>query len=342
MDYQQPSTFPEAAPPPQKKAPPMWLMIVGGIFACICIGCAGFAAFGYFIGEGEKKAYAEGHAAYLAGDCTTAISKYDSLTGEDIEATVAPELEQCQFFQSAKTQHEVGNHAAALDGYLAAASVNSGFDSTLSPELDRLFTEATPDQLVSEELCSDITSISGNVRLAAINANAADLYAECGDFLSGLERYDEAVNAYDLFLAQYPDHERAGDVETAMADALLRSAKAAGAGEIERPQVSGTTGTGNTRVVIQNDSPESMRIIFTGPETRIEELAACPECETFGLVGPAFCPEKGPVGTYDLPPGTYEVLVESTSDSGTTPFTGTWELAAGDEYYSCFYVTEGQ
>lgn len=341
MDYQQPpQAYPTPAPVPEKKGPPKWLFIVGGIFACICIGCSAFAAFGYFIGEQEKTAYADGHAAYLAGDCATAVTKLDSLTGEALSTQAAPELDQCRVFQSAKEQHDAGNRSAALSGYLSAASLGGGLDATISPALERLFSEATPDQLVSDALCSDSTLFSNNLRLAPLNANAPKLLTGCGSLLVASDKYSEATDIYAVLSQSFPDYEMTADEEAMMANALLLAAKAAGAGEIGAPQVSGETGTGNTVVIIQNDSPESMRIIFTGPETRIEELAACTDCETH-LIAPTFCPEQGPVGSYELPPGTYEVLVESTSDSGTTPFTGTWELAAGDEYYSCFFVTEG-
>lgn len=92
-------------------------------------------------------------------------------------------------------------------------------------------------------------------------------------------------------------------------------------------------------VVIQNDSPERLRLVFSGSQSMIVELAACSSCTTY-MFTPFSCPEKGPVGRYSLTPGNYEVLVESISDSGVTPYTGTWELVGGDEYYSCFYIRQ--
>jgi outer membrane protein assembly factor BamD (BamD/ComL family) len=340
MEYQPAPVSPP--PQPEKKGVPKALIIVGGIFACICLGCAGFAAFGAVISQMEQKAYADGHAAYLAGDCATAITKFDSITGEDLEAQAQPERDHCQLYQQAKGQHDAGNFAAAADGYLDAAATNPGLDTTLTAQLDQLFSQASMDQLVSDGLCSDLTSISGSTRIPSVNTNAPDLYIACGNFLAGAQRFGEAADAFDLFLSQYPDHERASEAETGLASALLREAKAGGAGEIARPQISGSTGTGDAVVIIQNDSPEAMRIVFTGPETRIEELPACTDCITYSGLGPDACPELGPVGEYTVPPGTYEVLVESISDSGTTPFTGTWDLASGDEYSSCFYIVEGQ
>jgi hypothetical protein len=118
----------------------------------------------------------------------------------------------------------------------------------------------------------------------------------------------------------------------------VADAKASGAGEIAAPERSGSTDSASTLVVIQNDSPERLRLVFSGPEARIEELETCGACARYSLVGPAFCPEKGPIGRYTLQPGEYEVLVEAISDEGVTPFTGTWPLGEGGEYYTCFFI----
>lgn len=165
------------------------------------------------------------------------------------------------------------------------------------------------------------------------------LFYHCGQEFEKDRNYTQAVAMYQAFVQYYPHHSLAEKVNTALASALVKAAKAAGAGKIERPQKSGSTGGGQTEVVIQNDSPESLRIVFSGPQARIEQLAACPTC-TKWVITPFSCPEEGPIGRYTLPAGTYDVLVESVSDSGVTPFTGTWELTGGDAYYSCFYILE--
>lgn len=94
-------------------------------------------------------------------------------------------------------------------------------------------------------------------------------------------------------------------------------------------------------MVIQNDSPEKMQIIFSGPQPRFEELAPCADCQTYTTSNiPEFCPEQGPVGTYTLEPGTYEVVVKSVGGVSVTPFTGTWTLQDGSEYFNCFYIQQ--
>jgi hypothetical protein len=141
---------------------------------------------------------------------------------------------------------------------------------------------------------------------------------------------------YDGFLADFPDHTFAPEIEAALAQSLVNQAQEAGAQELPAPIRSGSTGTELTKVVIQNDAPTGMRIVFSGPETRVEELGACGSCVTYSGSGPSSCPAQGPIGRYTLAPGQYEVLVEDL-DPSIRPWFGNWNLLKGDEYYSCFF-----
>ena len=164
------------------------------------------------------------------------------------------------------------------------------------------------------------------------------LYYSCGQLYGQAGNWESAIAMYEGFLADHPDHALAADVEVGLAEAIVAQAQSTGVGEIPEPERSGSTGTGLTEVVIQNDSPERLRIVFSGPEAHVEELEPCSSCETYTGVGPLYCPELGPIGRYPLPPGDYDVVVESIADDGTTPWTGNWSLVEGDEYYSCFFV----
>ena len=92
--------------------------------------------------------------------------------------------------------------------------------------------------------------------------------------------------------------------------------------------------------MIQNDSPRSMSLVFKGPDVRVERIEPCTDCIEYIGAGPESCPAKGPIGEYVLQPGEYDVVVRAADDSGVTPFRGTWDLAADDEYYSCFYLVK--
>ena len=80
------------------------------------------------------------------------------------------------------------------------------------------------------------------------------------------------------------------------------------------------------KVRIQNDSPNSMSLVFKGPDVRVERLEPCTDCVEFHGTGPDACPEKGPIGEYVMQPGSYDVVVKAADDAGVTPFRGTWEL----------------
>jgi hypothetical protein len=186
--------------------------------------------------------------------------------------------------------------------------------------------------------CEKNESLKKNDTIANRRDFMSTLYYGCGQTFEDEGDWDNAVTMYEKFLADYPNHALAPDVEEGLARSIVMQAKAAGAGEIPAPQSSGSTDSGVTEVVIQNDSPDQLRIVFSGPNSRVEELGACSSCINYTGTGPMYCPEEGPVGRYTLEPGQYDVVVESISDSGTTPWAGYWDLIDGDEYYSCFFV----
>jgi hypothetical protein len=178
--------------------------------------------------------------------------------------------------------------------------------------------------------------------ILAQNSHRADslpeIYLSCGKHYSEEGDVSNARWVYEDFLAKYPDHPMAAQVNQTLALLLIEDAKASGSGNIERPDSIGSAPEGIARVVIQNDSPHQLKLVFSGPDTRIETLAACETCVDFSTLGPMYCPELGPIATYDLTPGTYEVLVEAADEGSVIPFTGSWELQGGNEFYSCFFV----
>ncbi|MEA4908973.1 MAG: tetratricopeptide repeat protein [Anaerolineaceae bacterium] len=164
------------------------------------------------------------------------------------------------------------------------------------------------------------------------------LYYSCGQSYEEDRDWAKAIKMYETFLADYPGHSLAEDVEAALARTIVAQARTAGAGNMPEPSRSGSTSSEITEVVIQNDSPQRLRIVFSGPESLVEELEACSSCTTYTLVGPTFCPAKGPTGRYTLKPGQYDVVVEAISGSEVTPWSGNWALVSGDEYYNCFFI----
>ncbi len=187
-------------------------------------------------------------------------------------------------------------------------------------------------------MCQQFEALREQEFVPAKEATLPPLLLACGQAHEDNNDPTSAIGLYQLLLTDYPDHPLVEQTTTALARASVAEARAAGAGDIPAPQSVGGSGSGPAKVVIQNDSPEKLSIIFSGPEARIEELEPCATCTNYSGAGPESCPEQGPIGTYELPSGDYDVVVKSISDEGVTPFTGQWNLTDGEEYYSCFFL----
>jgi hypothetical protein len=305
-----------------------------------------FSAVRYFI---DKSNYTRGHQAYLQVDCQNATVPLSSVVDAfrlidigDYEFLADRELLECNLFQDGADKQATGDPSGAILAY-SDFVVNYG-ESPLSAEafgrVESLFTQTNVDTLATEGLCDQLESLEQGNFIPLRSSLLPNLLYECGQTYEKTTNYSDAIHLYERFYNEYPAHLLAPDVEDALARAIVAEARASGAGTIPAPQRSGDTSSGSTVVVIQNDSPERLRIIFSGPDSRIEELEACSSCQTYSLVGPLYCPEQGPIGRYTLPPGPYDVVVQSISDKGVTPWTGDWDLISGDEYYNCFFITE--
>lgn len=204
------------------------------------------------------------------------------------------------------------------------------------PEHPRV-AEAETALLTNPASCEQYKTFQGTV-IAERADFMPSLYYQCGQAYEGGGDWARAITMYETFLADYPSHALASDVKAALARAMIAQAKATNAGELPAPQNIGPTASGLTELVIRNESPERLRLVFSGPEVRVEELEACGSCQTYSGSGPSACPELGPSGRFTLQPGQYEVVVKSISDTGVTPWIGNWSLASGDEYHSCFFI----
>ncbi len=193
-------------------------------------------------------------------------------------------------------------------------------------------------------LANPLTCQESETLRQSIIANRTDfmprLYYGCGRKYEENTEHANARKMYETFLSIYPEHALAKEVESALARIIVKQAKASSAGEIPQPESSGSTTSGVVKIVIQNDSPEPIRITFSGTYSQIEELEACATCMKYGIgQAPMYCPELGPIGQYTLPPGVYDIVVELISDNTITPWTGNWNLIDANEYYRCFLLT---
>lgn len=359
----------------------------------------------------DKPLYAEAHAAYLVGDCSTALPIFDVLVNKfrfidfgrlkDKSSTQAIDCRQYQLalekgisglyeyainqpnnglVSTAKKKAEdllinltdmaenmtiLGNDTCSKQDdlvnsgwlnentlpkfayYCAKVLLADGYAEEAIGKLTFLLQNYPESEMAglvwktletSVDFCPLLPEMSSDPAFNISRDKLPDFYLSCGRNLDSVSDYDQAVVTYQAFLDQFPDHPLAEEVKKLLAAALIAQARASGSGTIEKPDTSGYAPAGISRVVIQNDSPHDLKLVFSGPDALIEELPACPECTDYSMMGPMYCPEQGAIGTYELTPGQYEVLVETTHEENIIPFTGTWNLEGGSEFYSCFFV----
>ncbi len=294
----------------------------------------------------RQQTFDAGHAAYLNADCQVAVDKLGQVSDgdSDMAAQAAAEQDECEDLLAADALAD-GNAAGAVLAYsdLITKLPESPLVDAAQDKAQALFTERDAGDLATTDLCDALEALEKQGLVGSPDTTLPALLIACGNAYEADTRYTDALIVLDRFLTDYADHELAATAKDAFARVTIADAAATGAGELPAPSAVGDSGEAGdlVKVGIQNDSPNSMSLVFKGPDVRVERLEPCTDCVEFHGTGPDACPEKGPIGEYVMQPGSYDVVVKAADDAGVTPFRGTWELTPGDEFYSCFYlVTE--
>lgn len=325
--------------------------------------------------------------AYEAGDCNQAIAGFQPFDGN-------PEVEkvrqQCRDYQAidpatqkpfealAKAMQFLQAHPSSAFGLKRKdasilnplnAGLKQQFNAHLKPErvTDWLSTEVC--QQLQKPTANPYISLTSRLENSGILPQSEDslprLYHACGNFLVAMKEVPAGIALFELFLNQFPKHPHLNSVKRDHAMALIQDAKRNPTSEIPAPIAMTSTSDGSTQVVIRNDSPHALRIAFAGPTSQVEEIPACKDCKDYTqATAPSSCPNKGPVKTYKLEPGGYQVLVKAISSkswdasklgvkeltqtelkqsaevSGIQPFTGQWSFGTGLKYQSCFFLVQ--
>lgn len=334
------------APAPKKRG--LLVRLTAGCAVLLVLGCGLIGGLAFYENWQQEQNYNAGHAAYLQADCAAAMgplgkaaSGDPGTAGSEIALKATAELQECESFEAAAALAGEGKPGDAVMGYSAfvAKYADSPLKAPAVEKAQALVADTAADALISADLCQAIDTLAGQGLIGAPDEQIPPVLYACGQAYEGAENFGDALLFYERFRAEYAGHSLAADVEAAFVRATIAEAAAAGAGALPAPQAVGASGEGGTvTVVIQNDSTEGLSMVFSGPEVRVEELESCAECSDFSGDAPSACPEIGPVGRYVLAPGTYDVVVKASGNSGVTPFRGTWTLEAGQEYSSCFYL----
>jgi len=304
----------------------------------------------------DRSDYNKGHEAYRRVDCTVASNYFDRVINGwrivdfgELAASAQQEKSECYDFKAALEQEQKGQLGQATvtynrfisnykaDSYLVDAARDLRFAAALRYRVNSIFEKNQAAKLATRELCDNLKQLQPNL-IPHNDTNLPPLHFACAEKYTSLKDYNKASVMYESFLDEYPNDSLASQAKAAWAKVLVAQAKEEGAGNLPAPERSSSTGGGPPVVTIRNNSPEPMRIVFSGPEGRIEELEACSTCQKYVGQVPKSCPNQGPVGNYTLKPGEYDVVVKSRGDKLVRPFKGTWSMNRGWTYSNCFYI----
>jgi hypothetical protein len=292
------------------------------------------------VGCSQVQHFESGLAAYEKGDCDRAIPEIntylenrsaDSTDEKDVKARIIQA--ECKLFGDILTSQQTGAVDSAL--VFGAEFAKQYPNSPLMSKIRDMFAQQPVTALASLSSCKKFEAITQSL---IPQGNVPSFYQACGKVFENAQNYTGAVSLYETFFDRFPKHALTSAMLKSYSQVLYAKAKSEGAGNIPPPSASQSTGDGSTVIEIRNDSPERMRIVFGGPTPRIEELPACSTCETYSIIPPVMCPERGPIGRYTVEPGDYKVVVKSVGGGQVRPFIGNWSMARNTVYSHCFYV----
>ncbi|MEU6877293.1 hypothetical protein [Streptomyces sp. NPDC046712] len=176
-----------------------------------------------------------------------------------------------------------------------------------------------------------------------------------GDFACGVEQfkdkeYTRAVETMTQYAKDHPDSPQAGQARNiAIAAEIAQEAPAAG------KQLPPAKAPGGSRMVmvVSNDGPGEVELLYTGPVTGRVTLKACGTCTAYqgslrlGAAKPKVCTgpsSKYPKATLLLPAGDYHFLQKRPRSSGSLSAgdkASTAKIEPGYSYTNCLYVTSG-
>lgn len=185
--------------------------------------------------------------------------------------------------------------------------------------------------------CDHLDELQADATIAARPGFMPTLMLACAQTAEGMQDYQAAIERFQWFVDNYPLDPRLTAAQEGLARSLIADARQRGAGELPPPTPTGRSGSDLVSVVIFNDSPNELRIVLSGPESRIVNVAPSPTSSTYPVVGPLTCRTDVPTIELSVKPGDYQVLVDAI-DGTVRPYAGAWSLGSGATYESCFFI----
>ncbi|MFE9449913.1 hypothetical protein [Streptomyces sp. NPDC006739] len=201
------------------------------------------------------------------------------------------------------------------------------------------------------DLDSRITDLARTAGDAAADlgkaADQAGRSGDSGEYACGIDEYHRG----DFAAAQKTMEEFAagnkGDGNVARAKKVAIAAEVAQTLPAAGKKLPTTDSGGSISVTVENDSPDDITVLYTGPVTGSFTLKGCGDCKSYTLADTLIkgfkpCADSGrdyPRRTLDLPVGTTYFVHKPHGDSTTTPASDTVSLQSGYIYTECAYTT---
>lgn len=176
------------------------------------------------------------------------------------------------------------------------------------------------------------------------DSSTATADVEAGTFACGVSQYKsgdftDADTTMNDFTTTYPnDPNKALASDYSIAAQIAEQEPAAG------KVIPTTAAGGSISVTILNDSPDTMQILYTGPETGTVDIGACSSCTTYSsnADGQAnACTNSSinyPQATINVSPGTTYFLQQNSNSAATANATSE-QYEARNDYTDCTFET---
>ncbi|MER5428444.1 hypothetical protein [Streptomyces sp. NPDC002588] len=234
--------------------------------------------------------------------------------------------------QAAKVQPAVASAVASTAKGLSGSDPCSTVDllKNLSSDIESIQAE---DASVSDALTKD--------------AGQASSRADAGAYTCGVDQYkDGDFDAAQTTMEEYASSHKSAK-NASLAKKIAIAAEVAQTVPAAGKKLPTTRTGGSISVTVQNDSPDDITVMYTGPVTGSFTLKGCGSCKAYSLastITPGFKPcnanKNYPEKTISLPVGTTYFLHKPKSDSLSTPGSDTAKLESGYIYTECAYTTQ--
>ncbi|MET0496297.1 MAG: hypothetical protein ABW000_24485 [Actinoplanes sp.] len=244
----------------------------------------------------------------------------------------------------------------AVADYTVVATDHAGTPqaAAMRADLDKAYATTIADAGAEPCTAIEVLTYLGSVSLEAARIRAAEARSALAGALYGCglsefdgARYSEAIEHLNKFIADYPKDSRVAKARQKRIAAEVAQVRAGATGDLAPLERTGNGPAGTATVKVVNDSPYPLEILYSGPVADQLTIAACATCTVRSspsiydrYFGGSTCGGDGvPSRTLRLRPGSYQVVVRTSTSDGPRPYSGSWKLAGGSRYDNCYYAS---